>query len=76
MTKTKTILFVFFTFFTSVFGNAQSESGLTTTHDESGFVPSGYELDWSDEFDGDALSQRVDKWQKGIVIVNGKKMIK
>lgn len=34
---------------------AQPGSGLAVTNEPSGFVPEGYELDWSDEFDGDAL---------------------
>ena len=40
---------------------AQTGSGLTTTHDESGYVPEGYELAWSDEFDGDDLN--TDDWK-------------
>ena len=45
---------------------AQTGSGLTTTHDESGYVPEGYELAWSDEFsivcqkiDGEIVSGRI-----------------
>lgn len=35
---------------------AQTGSGLETTHEESGFVPEGYQLDWSDDFDGSELN--------------------
>ncbi len=35
---------------------AQPSTGLETTHEESGFVPEGYQLDWSDEFDGSELN--------------------
>ena len=34
----------------------QTDIGLETTHDESGFVPEGYQLDWNDEFDGTDLN--------------------
>ena len=34
----------------------QTDTGLETTHDESGFVPEGYQLDWNDEFDGTDLN--------------------
>ena len=37
-------------------GQSQTRPGLETTHDESGFVPEGYQLDWSDEFDGNELN--------------------
>ena len=46
---------------TAVTLTAQTGSGLTTTHDESGYVPEGYELAWSDEFDGDDLN--TDDWK-------------
>ena len=35
---------------------AQNHTGLETTHEESGYVPEGYQLDWSDEFDGSELN--------------------
>ena len=31
---------------------SQIKADLNTTHEASGFVPEGYHLDWSDEFDG------------------------
>ena len=34
----------------AVTGKAQPNTGMETTHDESGFVPEGYQLDWNDEF--------------------------
>ena len=40
---------------------AQTSAPLTTTHEPSGFVPEGYVLDWSDEFDsGNTLNS--DDW--------------
>ena len=36
--------------------HGQTNSGLETTHEESGFVPEGYQLDWNDEFDGNELN--------------------
>ena len=36
--------------------HGQTHTGLQTTHEESGFVPAGYQLDWSDEFDGSELN--------------------
>ena len=40
----------------AVTGKAQPNTGMETTHDESGFVPEGYQLDWNDEFDGSELN--------------------
>ena len=36
----------------AVDAEAQKADGLTTTHDASPYVPQGYQLDFSDEFDG------------------------
>ena len=35
---------------------AQTNPGLDVTNDESGFIPEGYQLDWSDEFEGNELN--------------------
>lgn len=56
MCRLKTIVSFLAALCFTVAAQAQSGSGLTTTHEESGYVPEGYQLDWSDEFDGDALN--------------------
>ena len=35
---------------------AQTNPGLDVTNDESGFIPEGYQLDWSDEVEGNELN--------------------
>ena len=42
---------------------AQTGSGLSTTRQESGFVPEGYQLDWSDEFEGTELNTQDWKFE-------------
>ena len=51
--KVVALLMLFFSA-TTLYG--QTGTGLETTHEESGFVPEGYQLDWSDEFDGSELN--------------------
>lgn len=51
------VLFIVILAFTSAFClHAQPGSGLAVTDEDSGFVPQGYQLDWSDEFNGTELN--------------------
>ena len=52
----KNIVTAFLMLFMVFAVHGQTNSGLETTHEESGFVPEGYQLDWSDEFDGTDLN--------------------
>ena len=54
--RVRRALISFLLLFATVAGLAQTGLGLETTHDESGFVPEGYQLDWNDEFDGSELN--------------------
>lgn len=56
MMRLKHLFIVLFTLCSTSGSYAQPGSGLAVTDEESGFVPQGYQLDWSDEFNGTELN--------------------